>query len=229
MSFQAMTWAVEQKVPALQKLVLLMLANRLNHDTGKCIPRIKTLADECGMSETSVKSAMRSLADAGLITIVPRFQESVQLPNAYVLHVGVGRNAPPGGSPDAPGVGRQTPTEPGSFNQEEKQAASRGITLRVWLESLKTSGAEAVPATNAVFTYAAKAGIPDSFLALAWTVFKADHLEGAGAKKLQKDWRQTFRNYVEKNYLKLWYVNAEGVHVLTTPGIQAQRVHEVVA
>lgn len=110
-----------------------------------------------------------------------------------------------------------------------KAAASRGITLRVWLESLKTSGAEAVPATDAVFTYAAKAGIPDSFLALAWTVFKADHIEGSGAKKLQKDWRQTFRNYVEKNYLKLWYVNAEGVHVLTTPGIQAQRVHEVAA
>ena len=96
MSFQAMTWAVEQKVPALQKLVLLMLANRLNHDTGKCIPKIKTLAEECGMSETSVKTAIRGLADAGLITIVPRFQESVQLPNAYVLHTGVGRQTPPG-------------------------------------------------------------------------------------------------------------------------------------
>lgn len=113
--------------------------------------------------------------------------------------------------------------------QTPKGAASRGTTLRVWIESLKTSGAEAIPATDAVFTYASKAGIPDSFLALAWTVFKTDHLEGVGVKKLQKDWRQTFRNYVEKNYLKLWYVNADGVHVLTTTGIQAQRVHEVAA
>lgn len=120
-------------------------------------------------------------------------------------------------------------TQETSTERPHKAAASRGTTLRVWLESLKTSGAEAVPATDAVFTYAAKAGIPDSFLALAWTVFKADHIEGSGAKKLQKDWRQTFRNYVEKNYLKLWYVNAEGVHVLTTPGIQAQRVYEVAA
>jgi hypothetical protein len=103
MSFQAMTWAVEQKVPALQKLVLLMLANRLNHDTGKCIPKIKTLADECGMSESSVKTAMKGLSEAGLITIVPRFQESVQLPNAYVLHVGVGCQKTPGGLPCNPG------------------------------------------------------------------------------------------------------------------------------
>ena len=228
MSFQAMNWAVEQKVPALQKLVLLMLANRLNHDTGKCIPKIKTLADECGMSESSVKTAMKGLSEAGMITIIPRFQESVQLPNAYVLHIGVGCQKTPGGSPSNPGW-VATHLQNQELNQEGKQVASRGVTLRVWLESLKTSSAEAIPATDAVFTYAAKAGIPDSFLALAWAVFKADHLEGAGAKKLQKDWRQTFRNYVEKNYLKLWYVNAEGVHVLTTPGIQAQRVHEVAA
>ena len=228
MSFQAMTWAVEQRIPALQKLVLLMLANRLNHDTGKCIPKIKTLADECGMSESSVKTAMKGLSEAGLIAIIPRFQESVQLPNAYVLHIGVGCQKTQGGSPSNPGW-VATHLQNQELNQEGKQVASRGVTLRVWLESIKKSGEEAIPAEDPVFSYASKAGIPDTFLLLAWTVFKSNHIEGAGAKKLQKDWRQTFRNYVDKNYLKLWYVNAEGACVLTTPGIQAQRVHEVSA
>lgn len=80
-----MTWAVGHKIPALQKLVLLMLANRSNHDTGKCIPKIKALAEECGMSERSVQRAIQELDDAGLLKIVHRFHEGVQLSNQYNL------------------------------------------------------------------------------------------------------------------------------------------------
>lgn len=134
-----MTWAVAQRVPAMQKLVLLMLANRTNHDTGMCIPRIKTLADECGMSETACKNALKALAASDHIRVESRFDEGIQKPNQYHLNwqqvpandpvagvgrqtptvgretPGGGRQTPPGGSPNAPGVGRQTPTEPGSI------------------------------------------------------------------------------------------------------------------
>jgi hypothetical protein len=195
MSFQAMTWAVEQKVPALQKLVLLMLANRLNHDTGKCIPKIKTLADECGMSETSVKTAMKGLAESGLITIVPRFQESVQLPNAYVLHTGVGRNAAQGGSPDAPGVGRQTPTEPGRLNQEGKQGSPVGsstpsrpedVSEQVWSDWLAHRKSKKAAVTETVVAAArresVKAGMTlDEFLT-KWCLRGSQGLEAAWLK-----------------------------------------------
>lgn len=85
MSFQAMTWAIGHKIPALQKLVLLMLANRSNHETGKCIPKIKTLAEECGTSERSVQRAIQELDDAGLLKIVHRSHEGVRLSNQYNL------------------------------------------------------------------------------------------------------------------------------------------------
>jgi DNA-binding transcriptional regulator YhcF (GntR family) len=85
MSFQAMTWAIGHKIPALQKLVLLMLANRSNHETGKCIPKIKTLAEECGMSERSVQRAIQELGEAGLLKTVHRSHEGVQLSNQYNL------------------------------------------------------------------------------------------------------------------------------------------------
>ena len=85
MSFQAMTWAVEQKLPALQKLVLLMLANRTNHETGVCIPRIKTLAEECGMSVRSCQAAIKSLVDLGMLRIQARFNDGTQLSNQYQL------------------------------------------------------------------------------------------------------------------------------------------------
>lgn len=113
MSFQAMTWAVTQQLPCTQKIVLLMLANCCNHHTGKCVPKIKTLADECGLSESAVKSSIKNLAEANLIEIVPRFYEGVQLSNSYVLLLeGWVAKKPRVGQEKTP-VGLEVTTEPG--------------------------------------------------------------------------------------------------------------------
>lgn len=113
MSFEAMAWAVRQKLPVKQKIVLLMLADRVNKDTGRCDPSIPRLAEDCGMSETSVKEAIRALREAGTVVAHSRVLEGVNLPNQYELIIdeipGVGRIAPGGGSPRAPGVGRIAP------------------------------------------------------------------------------------------------------------------------
>lgn len=134
MSFEAMTWAVKQDLPALQKLVLLLLANRHNMDTGRCMPSHDKLARDCGMSKTAVKSAINALADKGLLEIERRSDGSVNLTNQYLLRtdtvyecpassVVVGRQTThpvatrpmasdePGGAPDDRGVGRQTTTK----------------------------------------------------------------------------------------------------------------------
>lgn len=113
MSFQAMAWAVEQKLPATKKIVLLMLANRVNSDTGKCVPKIKTLAEDCGLSETATKSAIKELAELGLLSIIPRFYDGQQLPNQYHLNPeGVGREVTPPRRQATP-VGREVTTESG--------------------------------------------------------------------------------------------------------------------
>ena len=70
MSFQAMTWAVEQELPAMQKIVLLMLANRTNHDTGLCFPSHDTLAKECGMDRRSVIRQIEKLELVGLLSVI---------------------------------------------------------------------------------------------------------------------------------------------------------------
>ena len=126
-----MTWATEQKLPVMQKMVLLMLANRTNHETGLCIPKIKTLAEECGMSETACKNAIKALEASGCIEIKQRFQDGMQRPNQYHLLMHARRETPTarrettqGQAGDAWGVGRQTPTEPGSINQEVNQSMS---------------------------------------------------------------------------------------------------------
>lgn len=83
MSFQAMTWAVEQELPAMQKIVLLMLANRTNHDTGLCFPSHDTLAKECGMDKRSVIRQIEKLEAAGLLQV----NRSTNKPNSYTLNL----------------------------------------------------------------------------------------------------------------------------------------------
>jgi hypothetical protein len=93
------------------------------------------------------------------------------------------------------------------------------VLLSTWLASL--AGADAIPASDTIFAWATDAGIPGEFLELSWFVFRH---RAIAAKSRQKDWRQTYRNYVQKGYLKLWYFDSEGACRLTTVGIQEQRV-----
>lgn len=92
-------------------------------------------------------------------------------------------------------------------------------TLRAWLESLP-EGEAAIPGGHAVFAMAKNAGIPKGYLAIAWHVFRADHIDKLD--KRQIDWRATFQNYVRHNYLKLWRTSEAG-YDLTDKGIQAER------
>lgn len=84
-----MTWATEQDLKANEKIVLVMLANRCNHDTGRCDPAHKRLAKECGMSLSTLKRCIDKLEAAGLLTIEHRELNGVSLPNQYHLHLDV--------------------------------------------------------------------------------------------------------------------------------------------
>ena len=110
MSHKATVWAFSQKLPALQKLVLIVLADRHNGDTGRCDPSMERISEDCGMSKRSVRSAIRSLETAGIITAIHRFEGPVQLTNSYRLNiqqnVGGRQDVPRGEAGDAPG-GRQ--------------------------------------------------------------------------------------------------------------------------
>ena len=97
-----MAWAIKQKTgSAIKKIVLLNIANTTNHQTKMCRPRIKLIAEECEISETSVKDAIKGLVEKGLLEVKPRFMDGSQLSNDYLLLMeekeGVGREATQGG------------------------------------------------------------------------------------------------------------------------------------
>ena len=86
-----MSWAVSQKCAnAGQKLVLLMLANYCNSHNGQCNPSHKRLAEECSMGVSTLKNHLMALAELGMLEVVPRYMDGVQLPNQYMLKLGGG-------------------------------------------------------------------------------------------------------------------------------------------
>jgi uncharacterized phage protein (TIGR02220 family) len=100
-----MTWAVEQKLPCAQKMVLLMLTNHANGHTGRCDPSLTRLAEECGMSRDSVMRHIKTLEENGYLTVIRQKDGEINLRNKYELNLlntkGVGADTPPGVAADS--------------------------------------------------------------------------------------------------------------------------------
>ena len=90
MSWSALAWAVRQKLPSTQKLVLLMLAERHNGDSGRCDPSHDLLAEDCGLSRRSVVDQIGKLEEAGYLRVMHRARGNAKLPNQYVLQLQFG-------------------------------------------------------------------------------------------------------------------------------------------
>lgn len=90
MSFKAMNWAIRQKLPGTQKLVLMMLADRHNSDNGQCNPSHSRLIEDCGLARSTVIDNINKLVDAGYLKIVSRSKNGVKVPNQYSLLLSFG-------------------------------------------------------------------------------------------------------------------------------------------
>ena len=60
-------WVAQQRVPAIEKAVLLTLADHADKDTLECFPHQETLAEEAGCSRRTVQRALEKLRERGLI------------------------------------------------------------------------------------------------------------------------------------------------------------------
>ena len=83
MSLEAITWAIKvEGCCASDKLVLLLLANRQNNDTGDCYPSIARVVAESGLGRRTVIRAIQRLEEIGLLSVVKEFGKV----NHYLLH-----------------------------------------------------------------------------------------------------------------------------------------------
>lgn len=90
MSFEAIAWAVRQKLPFAQKIVLVMLSDRHNSDTGRCDPSHERLSSDCGMTRRSVLDQLARLDAAGFIRTIHRMAGKLKTSNQYALNLSFG-------------------------------------------------------------------------------------------------------------------------------------------
>lgn len=96
------------------------------------------------------------------------------------------------------------------------------VQFKTFLADCKARDEKPISDYRPVFAFAESVGLPLDFVQLAWFEFRRVHDDGGTKQgKRQADWRKTFRNYVEGNYLKLWWIKPEGGYELTTLGRQA--------
>lgn len=138
-------------------------------------------------------------------------------------------NASANAQADANNTNNQYPLKTNTPNPAVAGPAAkpRGIALQTFLADCKAKGERPLRDYQPLWDYAKDAGMHADFVALAWAEFCRRFMPG-GAKegRLQKDWRKTFRNYVENNYFKLWAIDKDGNYFLTTQGKQAEKYQE---
>lgn len=105
--------------------------------------------------------------------------------------------------------------------EQAKEPKPKAVTLKTYLAECGKAGEAPVPEDDAVWRHAEATGLPDEFLHLAWGVFESRYVDTSQRQAAGRGWRQKFRNAVEGNWFKLWYMNGSGWE-LTTAGKQAQ-------
>ena len=66
--------------------VLCLYANGGIADGRTAFPKIRTIATEAGVSENTVRTAIKALVKRGYVECIAHFKDGAQGPNIYILH-----------------------------------------------------------------------------------------------------------------------------------------------
>ena len=123
----------------------------------------------------------------------------------------------PRARPQSPDTRVNPPIPPKGGNQ--------AIEFKTFVAKCKESGEKLISDYRPVFDYAERVKLPIELIELCWGEFFRRYSPGGPSEsKRYKDWRKVFRNCVEGNWFKLWWLNpATDAFELTTAGRTAGR------
>ena len=97
--------------------------------------------------------------------------------------------------------------------ETETERKQKQTTVQQFMENCDAKKEPYISEDDSIYKWAESVHIPDEFMCLTWKAFVKKVKD-----KKQLDWRKTYRNYVELNYLQLWAVDKSGSYYLTTLG-----------
>lgn len=112
-----------------------------------------------------------------------------------------------------------TPVLTHQLTQEQKPRVSRvkksEKTFAEFRAEFDASGQPIIAEDDPIYSTAEQMGLPDDYIAIAWTAFAAKYVT---SDKKYKDWKAAFRNAVREDWMHLWNINRNGEYFLTNAG-----------
>jgi hypothetical protein len=167
-----------------------MLANHANGNTGQCNPSHRRLADVCEMGSSTLRKHILELEKCGLLTIVPKFVDGVQLPNQYNLHIDGCSNQAEGMPDTSMGVcSNRAPNK-----QEEKTVNKpESVSKEIWENFLSLRKQHKAPVTALIIR-----NIIAEADKARWTLEKAmEEICVRGWRSFKAEWVMPKKTFVE--------------------------------
>ena len=207
-----------------------------NKDTNLCHPSRDQISERCGLPISKISNSTTRLVELGWLIKTGNGGRSMRCSYKFCVPDLGAKTVPDSDTvtdldtvPDSVTVtesvtvtdsGTKTVPDSGTGKKlKETKNKLKEITLAEFLIDCKAKGESPVPENDPIFEYSEKVGIPMEFLRLGWIQFKSLQKP----EKKQKDWRHVFRDYVRRNFLKVWFIDDNGNYCLTTLGKQLQR------
>jgi hypothetical protein len=108
----------------------------------------------------------------------------------------------------------ETTTENTNTRAREKTRKTE-VTFAEYRAKVEDLDQAIIAEDDPIYTTAEQMGLPDDYIAIAWTAFTAKYVT---SDKKYKDWRAVFRNAVREDWLHLWAINRDGDYFLTPAG-----------
>ena len=127
MSIAAVSWALKQDLQAISKMILIVLADHHNGESGQCNPSVRRICKMAGVTQRTVEKHIPELTASGLLTVKEIYRDDgSRRSNQYNLSLGSVLK-PPGSEPNAPRSDLQSPLESGIELRIERPEDSSAI------------------------------------------------------------------------------------------------------
>ena len=225
-----------------EKLVMLAMADWCNDVGGSLYPSIATIAKKTNISDKQARRIVHKFIEDGYLFVIGN-ENGGAVGNSRQYKFNLDKLSTPPADGRAPiGVPPpmhgSTPLPPRSITPptggsqsvinhqlsvNKRRSSKKEQSLKSFLEQCRSENIKPISDDDSIFDFCDKAKIPYEFLQIAWLSFRDDFLEND--TKTQKDWKAAFRNYVKKDYMKIWYFNKQDECLLTTKGVALQNFY----
>jgi len=192
MSIRMISAAIDLDLSPSDKLILILLANNANDETGDCFPSQTYLAKRSGLSLSTVNRIIKRLETVSLIDVIPQYRDDGgRRSNRYRLNMN-----------DIGGGGTSSEHSPSGVRAQEPMSPEHSRTVisnrHKNLERARGTRLEEDWVLPEAWKGWAKSERPDLHIDTVAACFKDHWISVSGVRGIKRQWFATWRNWIRR-------------------------------